>query len=252
MKKILLSLLVAVFLSVGLFSTVNAENNFSATVLGKVWSEYLGATGGVIHDKPVFQTDIFVSLPKGFYFDIWHSMGLENSNLSANFGDEIDLTLGWTGKLGEVYYLDTGVMYYDCYPVLEGKNYDAFSPYVEVGRSMELRRFLGTHILVPFGRLEANLPTGDTNSGTYSYAGVKHVWKISEKLQVKQKIDFLHDSGSFGAMSGLIGRYEGRLSWQAFKVMSVEPIAIKARTPISPIPEHKTEIVFGAGVTLYF
>lgn len=252
MKKILLGLLVMGFLSVGLFSMVNAEDDFSVSISSKVWSKYLGATGSIVHNKPVLQTDIFVSLPKGFYFDIWHSMGLDDKKLSSNFGDEMDLTLGWTGSIGKKFYLDVGIAYYDCYPLLRGKNYDAFAPYVEVGKSIELGRFLGTHTLVPFGRLELNLPTGDVDSGTYSYAGLKHVWKISEKLSVKQKADFLYDSGSFGATSGLIGRYESGLSWQIFKKMSVEPINIKTRTPITSIPGHKTEVVIGTGITLYF
>lgn len=251
MKKTICLLVMAVLIF-GMVSVVEAEDDISVTLSSKVWSKYLGTTGSIVHDKPVLQTDIFVSLPKGFYFDIWHSMGLDDHKLSSNFGDEIDLTLGWTGGIGKKFYLNVGLAYYDCYQLLRGKQFDAFAPFAEVGRPFEVGRFLGTHTIIPFGRLELNFPTGDLDSGIYSYAGIKHAWKISEKLQMKQKADFLYDSGSFGVKSGLIGRYESGLSWQISKKISVEPINIKARTPISSISDRKTEIVFGTGITLCF
>jgi len=250
MKKSNLSLIAFVVVGI-LFTGFNAAtaDNLSVSVSSKVWSKYLGGTGRVALNKPVIQTDIFVSLPKGFYFDVWNSTGLDDSNLSSNFGDEIDWTVGWSGNVIEKTYLDVGLAYYDCYELFRSKEYDAFAPYIEVGRPIEL----DSHTLTPFGRVEWNLPVDSlVNSGTYSYAGIKHGWKISKNFLLKQKVDFLYDSGSFGVNSGWIGRYQGELSWQVFRVLSIEPISLKARTPITSMPGHKTETSVGAGATLSF
>lgn len=237
---------------IGLFSIIasqsNAGDDFSVTVSSKVWSEYVGAMGVVVHNKPVLQTDLCLSLPKGFYFDIWHSAGLDDDDLSSNFGDEIDLTGGWTGEIGKNFYLNVGLIYYDIYPLLEGDQLDAFVPFIEAGRNFEV----GSHTIVPFGRLEVNLLTGDTNSGVYLFAGVKHVWKLPADFSIRQKADLFYDSGGFGMIPGLLGRYEGELSWQVSGIISLEPISVRVRTPLDSIPDRETEAAFGAGATLYF
>ena len=98
MKRILILLSVVIIFGV-MVSPAIADNEISVSFSSKLWPRYLGADGTIYHDEPVLQSDIFISLPKGFYFDIWHSVGLDDTDLSSNFGDEgPNFTLGWSGN----------------------------------------------------------------------------------------------------------------------------------------------------------
>lgn len=245
-KTSVLVILVAI-ISLGIvIGVVAAEDEISATLSSKVWSNYLGVTGSEIHSGAVLQTDLFISLPRGFYFDIWHSMGLDDTKLSSNYGDEVDYTLGWAGNIKGL-GLDLGLSYYDCFKIFRGSGYDAFVLYSEASKPIQLSR---THLLTPFVRFEFQLPTGDLKNGLYSYAGVKHSWQITPKMTIKQKANLFYDTGAYGMKSGLLGHYEASLSWQLTKYFSVEPLNIKARLPITSFhDERKSDVAFGTGIT---
>src|SRR3989344_8446034 len=57
------------------------------------------------HDGTVMRPDLTVSLPRGFYADLWVSTG---TDFKPNPGREIDWTGGWSGR-----GVDVGVALFD-------------------------------------------------------------------------------------------------------------------------------------------
>lgn len=86
----------------------------TAVVTTEILSGYLLAESNfLVTGRPVVQTDIFVPAEHGLFVDIWDSHQLqEPGKLFGTRGDEVDLTGGWAGPIGD-YQLRTQAAWWD-------------------------------------------------------------------------------------------------------------------------------------------
>lgn len=104
-------LVVVLAVSIGILASSAAhgeEYQLSGRLSTTIWNQYLGASGDVTRKAPVFQVDLYLQLPYGFYFEPWISTDF-NRNFSDDFGKEIDWSIGWAGKV-KGFNFDTGVL----------------------------------------------------------------------------------------------------------------------------------------------
>jgi len=245
-------LVVLVIGMAGVVFAEEAKKDISVTLSSKVYSEYLSSnSGGICHDGPVIQTDMFISLPRGFYFDVWHSAGLNGTDLSSDYGDEIDYTIGWSGKVKGI-GLDLGVAYFDLIDLFEAPHGDLIMPYLEFNKGFDISK---NHRLTPFVcfKFPYSAKGDELGHGFRTYLGTKHAWQINPKLSFNQKINLLFDDGACGNDSGVLGQYQGGISWQASKQLTLDLISVKAVTPLTSLSDSReTKIVYGAGITYRF
>jgi len=70
----------------------------------------------VFHEEPVLWSELFINLPSGFYVDFWHSIGLDDSDFSSNWGDEFDICTGWKKDFDD-FSLDFYTSLYNVHPI---------------------------------------------------------------------------------------------------------------------------------------
>ena len=229
------------------FVSAEDKDKVSVTVTSVVLSKYIGSAGSLAYDKPVWQTDIFISLPKGFYIDLWHSGDLRHGLGSQNYGNEIDWTFGWspTFKWAQV---DVGATYID-EPSLFGKwREDYVVPYLEVRRGIDAGK---GHTLIPYLRAELILPVKMDWEGRDDryFLGTRHQWKVAPWLTLNSNLAVVHGR----ANEGIIGKYDLFAFWPVSKKVSLIVPAIKTALPISGVAEgHHSEIAVGAGISFNF
>ena len=248
MKKMLVVIFSVMFLGMA-FSPAIASDEISVTFSSKMWSKSLGPDGVIYHNEPVLQSDIFISLPKGFYFDIWHSAGLDDTDLSSNFGDELDFTLGWSGSWKE-FGVDVGVIYIDGLPTFNMKQGDSLMPYVELNKEFD---FADEHLFTPFVRLELLFPLNDENNVGDIFGGFKHSWQLSDRFSIGQKAYLLYDNVVGNSNSTLVGGYGVDLNWDIHEKITFSPLMFKATMPLGSVNGgRKSEVVVGSGLTFHF
>ncbi|HPW34809.1 MAG TPA: hypothetical protein PK367_03595 [Candidatus Paceibacterota bacterium] len=177
----------------------------SFTLNTKVFSRYLGQNGGIFHDSPVIQTDLWAEWNSGVYADIWWSIPADMSNFHDGFANEIDYNLGWAGSAGD-FNLDFGLLYIDVSPLVNVYN-DFYSPYGEIGKSFDI----AGEKIAPYLRIEYYdnadpNKTDDMKGGTWIYLGARHQLKISQSTTISTNARLLHDSGAFGQKTGWLGQ----------------------------------------------
>lgn len=235
-----------------MFSLVLPLRAWSQTLTIRVKDKYLLRKNTVAYNKPVVQTDLFISLTKGFYLDLWWTSGF-NKNFNGGFDDEIDYTVGWSGKIKNLNF-DLGVAYFDLFSLGRMAG-DILDPYFEFGKSFQIKE---RHTLTPYFRTEIYFPVAwkgvDAKHGAYIFGGVKHEWQALEHLTIKQKLAVLYDTGTFVASDrGLLGDYDLALSWQVTEKMSIDAPTFHAIVPLSNFNDgRKTNTVFGTGITFKF
>lgn len=232
----------------------NANRDISFTLSSKVYSKYLSelGTGSVCHDKPVIQTDLLISLPKGFYLNIWHSAGLDEG-LSSNYGNEINYTLGWSGKLRET-KLSLGLSYFDCADLFIMPRGDLVFPYLEISKEIKVSKSHTLEPYVSFG-FPFSAHSNEFGHAVFYRAGVYHFWQINEKFRLYNKANLFFDNGGLsGYDSGLLGQYRCDFSYQISKSITLDLISVKLNTPLSSLSDerNKTNISYGAGIKIRF
>ncbi|MDP3770622.1 MAG: hypothetical protein Q8R40_06885 [bacterium] len=220
------------------------------TLSSRLWSQYVGANGFVLHNGPEMQNDLSVGLPHGFTLGLTHFVGLNGSSLSSGFDDEVDLNLDWTGKLFGL-NLNTGVFYLDLYPVLKGST-NMWQTYMEVGKEFGV---FGNQTLTPYARLDVYAPAhaGSFEGGTWLRAGLKHHVPISDLVSLDHKVSLMHDDGALGFQPGYLADYQGSLSWAVTKALTVEAPNYRVVMPLENFSDGRgTTGVVGAGVVYRF
>jgi hypothetical protein len=90
----IISTLLSAFAAGVSFAEEAEKTSPTVTFSSKIYNKYVGDTGVVFYDRPVVQSEINVSMPKGFYVNLWYSMSLAHAGLDTNDGNEFDPTLG--------------------------------------------------------------------------------------------------------------------------------------------------------------
>lgn len=228
-----------------------AEDKTISTALSSmIKSSYVNGKGAVISEEPVLQSGATASFRNGFYVDLRHSAGLQ-SGPHESFADEIDLTAGWTGKLGEKgFSLDAGISHFNIFPLDTLGGLDMMQLYA----SVFLPGFEGAgHTLTPYVRTEVTRSAdGDLADWepVFSLGGrYRFAWK---DWQLDNTVAAVYNSETLGLLPGVIGLYQGKLGWKLNETVTFHPLYLQQSIPIS-LEEgdgRKARRVWGLGVTL--
>jgi hypothetical protein len=200
------------------FVAVFPANAQEASLTSKFRSAYLGTTGGMFYDDNVQQTYLDLNWRNGLWAEVWTSTAFD---LRDNFGKEIDLGFGKTGKAGQFTYAADFYYYF-----IQGK--DVLNVNGEIGLP------LAEGLFSPFIRAEAYSPNqkGGMRKGIMGSMGVKSDFKISPKINVSLSTQIRKDSGCFGFDSGILGQGSIRVGFALSEKWSITP-GIMGMIPLS-------------------
>ena len=209
------------------------------SVSSNLKSEYMGFNGAIFHEQPVLQTDLSLSWPSGVYTGIWHSVGFDDKSLSSNFGDEVDIYVGWARSWRSL-NVNTGTIFVDVYPVTTMPGGDVLFSYLEANTAF--------NSLSPFVRIDHSLPLVGQKPvrGTFTSAGLRHQWAINQNTSIKQEIKTMHDTGTFGFDAGWLSQYLLTCNWHGFN------IHVRGSYPLTKLSQRQPKLVCGGGYSFTF
>jgi len=182
----------AILLASLMANVANAQE--TATLTSKYTPVYFyDSNGARFYNGPVVQSDLFVTWKSGVYADIWTSTA---GNTRLDFDKEIDVTIGYAGKVGRLNY-KTELLYF----------------VVKDGDVLDLNTEVSLGFVVsPFIRVELYKPVENTGpkQGTILNAGLRSSFKIAPRTTLSLEVTAHRDSGAFGydradILSGYIG-----------------------------------------------
>jgi hypothetical protein len=228
-----------------------SSNLFEISLESMVWSRYLDSQGSVWSKRPISISDITISLRKtplrGLYFNCEVYTALDKTAFAGqNFSNEIDLTLGFAREIKGI-QVDFGVSYFDIIPLINTAG-NVWAPYVQIGKEFKLGK---KHSITPYVQLDGRIPRQNhvPQNGIFAVWGIKHSWQITESLSLKQKVNFLYDSGAFGLNEALLFQYRVETRYEIHKPFFVKPLAIYFSTPLTKVNDgRKPDAIFGAGL----
>jgi hypothetical protein len=225
--------------------------DFSVNLYSGVYSKLLMDNGVVFHDGPVMQNELLISLTKGFYLDLWHSMGMNGSGLSSGLDDRLAYTVGWRNGVGK-YSFDAGVTYIDMVGLLEIPDRDILLPYLEVNRVVTTKS--GNQIFSPYCKIQPGFPANGSYpaKGFYIGAGLRHSYQIGKKFYLKEELALIRDSGAFGFRSGALFKYDARVNRRLFGPFSLDLPMLKFTAPFSGMNDRKIENSIGVRLGMNF
>lgn len=233
------------------------EQGVTVEVASQWLNQYVNTGGISFSDKPVLQSSLTVTMPSGFYAQVWHSTGID-ANLLDNPGAELDFYLGWNGNLAwlnvpilEDVEADFSVSYQDYPGLFSRMNEDFLGLTLEIKKPFEMNE---AHMLSPFVAVEYYYPLSGNGGeqGIYASIGLKHSWKIWGPVSFEQSIRGTYDSGAFGYEPGLVVAYTASVQWKATENLSVDLGLVQYTVPISSFHDRGNEIVYGAGIRYAF
>lgn len=218
-----------------LASTASAQ---VVTLTTAVRPIYLGAQGAIFADKPVSQTDIFLSWKNGLFADVWVSTGADTK---LEFDKELDLIVGYAGARGWLKY-STDFEYF----AIQG--IDVVNANAELGTGPFFVKFEAYAPVKEGGPRSGFLP----NAG-FKVSGVPLFEKFeSVKIDLAQWVKY--DTGAFGF--GKLWLLQGRLAGAYF---FTEKIGVGAgmrwSVPMTEVEEadgRKGEIIWEASFSKRF
>lgn len=256
-KRILLITLVIVFSTI--VSSAKGSEDFSYMFGSTIWSKYVSSTGGECYKNPVIQSYIEVTHnPTGFYFEVWHSgeSGHEIFNNENGGATEIDYTLGWIGKLGDLTGITTGnldvkasMSYWDCGKLGGNKEEDTLYWKLQLSKFIRINK---RHNITPFANIGLYNPYGIGN-GTCIKLGMGHSWQLNYFASINTEVATILDSGIYNHDRGIIGFLETSLRMNLGKGLTLIIPSVKITTPLQSLKDdRKTEVVIGGGFEIKF
>lgn len=247
MKQCIVSGIISVILVAFATAVCFAEEAEKAapvvTFSSAIYNKYVGDTGIVFYDRPVVQNEITVSLPKGFYANLWYSMSLAHSGLDTNDGNEFDPTLGWSGELAEI-TIDAGITYFDIRPVGTFDRGDVWQPYTEISKAFALGK---AHIISPYSKADYGIPVKGNardDKGLHVHGGLKHKWQVADTLGLSQQADFVFDDGAFGYARAWVYSHALTMSYTVTDWLSLE-VGGKVYAPLIKTDDGLSSHVIG-------
>lgn len=227
------------------------ESSWSYEVSTRVWSQYhaasdFGGSGAIYLDKPVFQTDISATW-KDITFGLWHSAGLNDANLSGDYGDELDYYLSYEREVGG-FDASLYVAYFDTIDIFRTPG-DSISISPKVAKSFEV----GSSSVTPFIQWTAYVPVGDgALAGNLFQIGTEHEFSLGS-YDICHGVSFAYDDGAFGLEQGYIFNYLFTGSVSLSEKVTLEIPMVKFSTPLSDVDDGRgTEATFGIGLLFSF
>ncbi len=210
-------------------------------------SKFLGLDGAVFHPSPVQQSSISITFENGIYAGLWHSMPMTTTGMSPNFGNEIDVFVGWSGTYKGL-NLSADAIYINVASLKKVPRGDLVQMIGTVGKTLKVsprqtfKHYFALRLAVP---VRGNVPIG----GWFTHSGLQYEISDIWRFGISSNIELLRDSGAFGFKQGYIGRSSLTVSTKLRKGVTLNAPSFAASTPISRTQDgRKTEIVPGAGL----
>lgn len=249
--KILLVCLMFAVIGTPSQATEENENLLELSAEFMVWSRYMGCQGSVWSQRPTAITDITVALRKtplqGLYANFEMYTALDKTAFTGqNYSNEIDWTLGFAREIKGI-QTNFGISYFDVIPLFKTEGY-AWVPFAEIGKEFKPEK---THRITPYVRIEGRILRENRipQNGIFAIWGIKHSWQITESLALKQKINLLYDSGTFGLQESLHGQYRMEAQYALTKHFFLKPFGLYFSAPLTKINDgRKPTAIFASGL----
>lgn len=126
----------------------------------------------LVHDDWMLWTELNLELPKGFFVNIWHSVGLDDNELSSNDGDEIDITAGITRRILD-FDLSLSFTFFNLYKLGDWSNNNVMSEAIKISKEFHFKN----HSIRPELWIEWVHETDKFNDGAIElFPNITHVW----------------------------------------------------------------------------
>jgi len=216
----------------------------SVSLRSVVADRYVGSSsGGVVYDKPVLQTDLFIAFQNGIYVDFWNSKSL-NSDWE-NYGNEIDWSLGWYG-LVRGFGLDVGVAYFDEPMGFAFDKQDSWCSHIKVSRDIGLCTVYGS-----FENYAVWHNSGTTGGNVYTIGASKNM-EVNKLLSIKSSASTAYDGGPYGRETGFLLHTGAELDWKVSEKLTLVIPEVKLHVPLTVDDARETEAVVYAGFSYQF
>jgi hypothetical protein len=220
---------------------------------------------------PVVQSSITLtagedSIVKGLYLEIWHSAGTGNLNLTSDYADEIDSSVGWSGEIAKAFDIDIGVTHINIVK-FDKSDGDILQPYAEVSKTFDFTDDAEglppcnaglTRELRVFARHEISLPVNGnvdgTSSGQSTSLGLEFTFGITPELSIIQTGSLSRDDGIYGYTPALLVNSETKLEYQISEWVGLQ-VFFEAVGPVEQEAgdfKRKTRTTCGGGVVFKF
>jgi hypothetical protein len=222
------------------------------TVSGQVIfrSQYLGTDVGTpFYNKPVQQGNITFAHSSGLFLDIWTSVGFDNE-WNENFAYEIDYTLGYSRKVGNL-DVTLSAAYYDCFGLGEGPvndvvmfSIDVAWPTIQVNDRLSLTPSIG------YGYYWIPSSETDSEGGNVANIGLDCSYQLSSKWSVAFSPGILWHDGPFALNPGTILKLGFGLDYKINDTFTLNLIEVTGYVPL--IGGDKADVAYGIGFSYSF
>ncbi len=183
---------------------------------------YIGlCVSRLIHDDELLWSEFNLNLPKGFFVDLWYSYGLDDNNISSNYGDEIETQIGWAGDLFKNINLGLSITLFNTYPIGDWWDGDIWLQTFTISKKFEI---LKHHFLTPKFQIDWISETNKFKDGaTVLLPSINYSWQEPfglERLTLFQQVTLAWDDGINFANNnsdGFFFRWEPNLCWELYK-----------------------------------
>lgn len=202
-------------------------NGYSVSVALNAESRYVGDSGVVFSEGPVYKPEVTVTERHGLYFTLAGVGGFESKDESAG---EVDYIMGLGLELGTS-YVDLGMGYYDFSRFFERQE-NAWAFFLDVSREFEkFNSFFGFKFCGTM-RAEAVVPeSGSSYDSSYLVKfGPKFVKDFDDGKGLSLDCGIVYDGGTYGSEEHFSGRLKLEASapigqWQIVSSVVLHPFS---------------------------
>jgi len=215
---------------------VDTAKTWQMNASTQTWPSYIAGNGAVFHPAPVEQTTVNVTASNGVYVGGLHSTPITRTGLAPNFGREVDLSVGWNGKIGKT-NVGTDLTMVDVTPLgrLRGN---------VIQTSASANRPLA-HGFTPFVSVHVAMPArGESpKRGVFVRQGLR--WGESfGRFSASAGAEVFHDTGTFGFDSGWLARGNASIVARLNKHWQVG-VPIRWNKPLSAVSDGRRKELQG-------
>lgn len=231
--------------SVLVICTVMAQD-FNLSGQKVLRSKYVGPDGLTFYDKPVIQGNITLDHKSGFFVDLWISSGL-NTNWSTDWDDEMDYTLGWSGKIKPI-QISTSISYFDDINIWQFSYNDVIKSEVRIDLPKKINKWLEVIYFVDYANYFIPDKKTPFNGGNIYSLGIDNEIIISEKIKITPSVQFSYDDGAFEVKPGCFIKMSSNLNLTLTKHFVWNIVEATFYGPLGE-REMKNQLILGTGLS---
>lgn len=217
------------------------------TISSTILTKYVDDNGTHYGNGAVVQSALEISLPKGFYVEVWNSTSLTRNPE----GRENDMTLGWGGEVGPV-EIEIGGTYIDIEKMIKADESDLWLIFGIAKKEFQIS---DKQKLIPFLKGQFYLPVKGSSVGKKGFqliVGLEHELSLSKLVALSNKLSFMYDDGAVGYQRAGIIDFAPE-----FKIKASEYISFvvngRVVAPMTKVSDgRRTEVIGGVGVVFSF